>query len=93
MSCVVHKRLVNTLLVSGPVHLLTDYRGPGPCLVAARSQDGSSETLPCWHVTVYTCTSASIMQSHNERGVCTLTVKGSVKISNSKELTFQFYMY
>ncbi len=25
----------------------------GPCLAMARSQGGSSETLPCWHATVY----------------------------------------
>ena len=38
--------------VSGLVHLFTDYRVNGPCLVAARSQGSSLETPPRWHATI-----------------------------------------
>ncbi len=38
--------------MSGFVHLLTDKRIPGPCLVAAWSQGGLLETPSRWHATI-----------------------------------------
>ncbi len=43
-------RLLTCVRPSPPIYGL---KGNGPCLVAARSQDSSSETLPRWHATIF----------------------------------------